>query len=470
MAYEYHKQCLPPKHTFHKLFGRYGKMVSAGTKRKRRERGNRVAAAVEDGRAKSAAEQRRLGTVVTSEVPNESLFVEDRKGKTKEALEKEFLEQAAEQRRAAKRARRAGPKPRKSEAAISRAEETNRSAPGKKKKGFATVDMEILAKRKFDKPRGHVGNMSEVVRQKKIYNDGKEDVWMGKTAEIVAKEIGLNRRRIAEKMNTAHRTAPSVIHPSDGLSVNPTHADHQDKLGEALAKIVERDDEQTWAEEKMKFDPKILNEPREGEVADTGMNMDIQSDDSSDETEQPRFVKGVTGERKTRTQKHKEARKRAMASNIAKKKAKARRQLDLENIEKVSQEAQAASDKLSGMEKLRRLQENPPLPKKSDDPIFTKLAGQKVRNETASEPVPLSTELSECMRSVKMPVANPLLRDRFLSFERRGLIAPPKVLPKELWRMEQAKQQEALKDRRKRKGRGSRSNLTFWKKGKSVIQ
>lgn len=429
-----------------------------------------MAAAVEDGRAKAEAERRTLGTVVSATIPNKSLFYEDRKKKSKDTVQQESRERDAEYRRARKRSRRGGPKLRRSEAALARAEEANRSVPGKKK-GFGNVDMEILAKRKFDKPRGHVGNMSEVIRQKKIFTDGKEDVWMGETSQIVAKEIGLNRRRIVDKMNTAHRAAPSVIHPTVGLSINPTLTSHQDKLGEVLAKLVEIDDEEAWVEEKMKYDPKLLTESREGEVADTGMKMDILSDHASVESdEEPRFIKGVTGERKTRYQRNKEARKRVMASNIVKKKAESKRRVDMENITIVSEEAKKAADKLSGEEKRKKLLENPPLPQNVDDPIFSKLAGQKVRNEAASEPVPLSAELSESMRGVKMPVTNPLLRDRFLSFERRGLIAPPKVLPKEIWRMEQAKRQEALKDRRKRKGRGSRSNMTFWKKGKSVIQ
>lgn len=446
-------------------------MVSAGTKRKRRERGNRVAAAIEDGRTRTAAERRMLGKAITSDVPDAELFVEDRKGKAKDALNQELYQQAAEQRRAAKRARRTFPKMRKSEAALNKPDATSPvSVPGKKnKKGVGGVEIEILAKRKFDKPRGHVGNISEVIRQRKIFTDGKEDVWVGETSKLVAKEIGLNRRRIAEKMNTAHRSAPSVIHPAHGLSINPTHEDHQDKLGEALAHVVRKDDDNMWTDEKMKFDPALLRESREGEIADTGMKGDNIANDVEDSSDDDISIVKAVPERKTRSQRHKEARKREMASNIAKKRVNVRRRRDLENLEKVAEEAKKLAERLSGEEKLRKLRENPPPEKAVDEPVISRLSGQKVRNEAAVEPVTLSTELSENMRGVKMPVANPLLRDRFVSFERRGLIEPPKVLPKEVWRMEQAKRQDELKDKRKRKGRGSRSNMTFWRNGKRAI-
>lgn len=445
-------------------------MVSAGTKRKRKERENRIAAAVEEGRAKAAAERRALGTVVTPDVPDKSLFVEDRSGKSKDDLQQEFYQQAAEQRRAAKRARRNAPKVRKSESAIVRAEMGSISVPKHKKKTHATVDLEILAKRKFDKPRGHVGNVSEVIRQSKVFTNGEEDVWASETAKSVSEEIGLNRRRLTQKMNKRHRQAQPVIHPAGGLSMNPTYADHQDKLGEELARIVDHDDYNAFIEEKLKFDPALLKESTEGEIGDTGMKGDDSDAPDDDSDDEPPFAKAATGERKTQSQRNKEARKREMVANLAKKRAETKLEEDLDNIEVVAEEARQAAEKLSGEEKIRRRREITPLPRPVDRPIHKKLSGQKVQNENANVPIPLSSELSESMRSVKMPVANPLLRDRFLSFERRGIIEPPKVLPKELWRMEQAKRQELLKDRRKRKGRGSRSNLTFWKNGKSAVK
>lgn len=449
-------------------------MVSAGTKRKRRAKENRIAEAVEDGRHKTAAERKALGTKITRDVPDSSIFFEDRKSTSKAALREQFQHQAVEQRRASKKARRNAPKVRRSEAATLTANNTPKQGtlPGKKKKkGLATVDMEILSKRNFDKPEGHVGNISSVIRQGKSFTDGNEDVWMSETSKKVSKEIGSKRLHLTEKMNSAHRKAPSIIHPGVGLSVNPTHADHQDKLGEELAKIVQKDDAKAWDKKMMSFDPALLLESPDGEIADTGMKCDDNSNDyGEDDTEEPQAFHRAVSERKTRSMRHKEARKREMASNIAKKRTQARRVKDYENIQLVKIAAQEEADKINGVTKLRLLNENPPEAPAVDATVVSTIGGQKVRNEAAVQPVSLSNELSNSMRGVKMPVANPLLRDRFLSFERRGLIAPPKVLPKEIWRMEQEKQAELRRDRRKRKGRGSRSNLTFWKNGKRVIQ
>lgn len=447
-------------------------MVSAATKRKRRERGDRVAAAIEDGRMQISAEQETLGTTVTPDVPDAKLFTLDRKGNSKSDVQQELNRQAAEQKRASKRSRRANPKSRRSEAALMTLDGgVTKTKVGKKKKRFGNVDMEILAKRNFDKPRGHVGNVGEGMRLAKTYRDGKEDVWMGGMAKVVSQEIGLNRKRLVNKMNAAHREAASVIYPTSGLSINPTYRDHQDKLGEALAKVVKKDNADKWEREKMKFDPALLEESREGEVADTGMKVDTnEGGEWESEIEGEVAAQKVVPERKTRAQRNKEARNREMASNIVKKKTRARRAKDFENIERIAEEAKRIAEKISGEEKLRKLEQNPLPPKREDQPIIRKIAGQRVRDESACEPVALSTELSDAMRTVQTPVAMPMLRDRFLSFERRGLIEPPQVIPKEKKMMEREKQQNAYHVRRKAKGRGSASKLTFWRKGKRAVK
>lgn len=448
-------------------------MVSNATKRRRRERANRSAMEVEDRRNQAMAEKDTLGTVIGPDAPDAKLFSVDRQKTSHKDVQQELQAQAAEQKRDAKRSRRGKKKVRRSEAAIYRDDTAiAKHNKGKKRKGVGQVEKDILMKRRFDKPKGHVGNISEGIRAAKVYIDGKEDVWMGDMSKTVKKEIGSKRKHLVNKMNIEQRSAASVVPPSAGLSVNPRHEDHQDKLGEALSKIMKEDDEKNWALAKMRYDPLLREESREGDVGDTGMKVD---DEESSETEpledeeMERVAKAIP-ERKTRSQRNKEARKREMQRNIRKKRRNEKQALDFINIEAVAQEAIRLADKVSGEEKLRKLKENPPPPKPTDAPVTGKIAGQIVRNEAALEPYCLSAELSEAMRNIEMPVANPMMRDRFLSFERRGLIAPPKVLPKEVWRMEQAKRQEQLKDRRKRKGRGSASKLTFWKNGKKAIK
>lgn len=447
-------------------------MVSTATKRRRRERGNRVAAAIEDARIETLAERTTLGTTITPDVPDAKLFTLDRKGSSKTDVQQELNKQAAEQRRGSKRSRRGNQKVRRSEAALMRADAgVTKMKMGRKKKEVGNVDTKILEKRKFDKPKGHVGNVSERILLSKIHKDGKDDVWMGEMSRAVAQETGLNRKRLTEKMNAAHRKAASVIHPGSGLSINPIHEEHQDKLGEALAKILKKDDEDLWDREKMKYDPALLEESTEGEVGDTGMKVDANNENDQESEEEREFLaQKLVPERKTRARRNKEARKREMVGNIAKKRTHARRAKDFENIELIAEETRRLAEKISGEAKQRRLERKPAPYKRIDQPVLKKIAGQKVRNETDFEPVALSSELSETMRNVKVSAAHPMLRDRFLSFERRGLIEPPEVLPKEMWRMEQAKRQDLLRDKRKRKGRGSASNLTFWRNGKRAIK
>lgn len=446
-------------------------MVSAGTKRKRRARGNLVAAAIEEGRRQARAEKKALGTTVTPDVPDSALFIVDRKGQTKEEIKRLEFDQILEQKRAAKRARRSAPKTRKSESASVSNEVVEKQGffAGKKKKtGVSTVEKGILSKRKFDKPEGHVGNISTTRREANKHLDGAEDVWTSEVSKQVSEEVCLNRKRLTSKMNFRQRRAESIIHPSSGMSVNPTYEDHQDKLGEALARIVQKDDLQEWDKKKMSFDPALLDESREGEVADTGMKCDANDTSESESDADEETCNRGAPERKTRAQRHKQTRKKIMAANVAKKRAERRRTEDMERLEQLTREADAESKRLNrtGKNRSKVLLTAP----KGQRPTLKKIGGQRVRNELAIDPVPLSEELADNMRGVKMPVANPVLRDRFLSFERRGFVEPPKVLPKEIWRMDKYKQQEAMRDRRKRKGRGSRSNLTFWRNGKRVIQ
>lgn len=450
-------------------------MVGASTKRRRRDKANAAASAVEDGMVARAAEVRALGTEVAATVPDAALFQEDRRGTSKGEMSEVLRAQLAEQVRAAKRAKRSAPRARKSEMALV----GNRSVKavygsnsGKKKRnGVAEVDMRILASKSFDKPVGHVGNVSEATRAGRVHADGKEDVWVSDLGRTMQAEKGVNRRRIEEKMNTSQREAISVIHPTHGLSVNPRFGDHQDKLGEALAGIVQKDDEHQWAKDKMAYDPALLNESTEGHVGDTGMRegSDVEENAMEDETLAKDVFKGVPA-RKSRGDRNRAARRRASDGNRLRKLALQKLLDDMSNIDTIAADAVVAADKLNGVTKLRELELNPPPKPTASMPVIGQIANERVQTEADAEPVTLSNELSLEMRSFKMPIANPVLRDRFLSFQRRGMIEPPRVLPKEAKQAKEAAYREAKRDRRIRKGRGSRSNLTFWRNGKSVIQ
>lgn len=453
-------------------------MVSAVTKRKRRERENRVAAAIEEARSQASAEQKALGTTVTKDASNTSLFVEDRRAISKDKIRDKFRLESAAQRRASKRARRAAPTQRRSEAASTLASTGAVTSaapppPRKNKARIPSTDAQILARRTFDKPEGHVGNKSVARREAKRYGNGRENVWESETAAAVKMEITDDRRHMVQKMNGRLRRAPAILMPDSGMSVNPTYEQHQNKLGEALAKVVAEEDEERYIDKKLSFDPALLQESRDGEVGDTGMKVDSEhpSDDEDDgDKDDMNAASCVVPERKTRAQRNKEARKREMAVNITRKRAEEKRQNELQNLKEVTKAAEKEADKLNGTTKLRRRAERVPIPLPVGRPVMKRVAGMRVRKETAAERIMLSNDLSKSMRTVKMAPANPILRDRFLSFERRGMIEPPTVIPKEVWRMQKEKRQEELKDPRKRKGRGANSDLSFWKNGKKSIR
>lgn len=451
-------------------------MVSAATKRKRRERQNRTAEAIEQSRQDVETEQRALGTAISENVPNVALFQEDRKGAKKEALAEKYAQDGREQRLAWRRARRQIPTVRRSEMAAEATVpmEAVKFAGGKKKRDIASVEKAILKKRKFDKPEGHIGNRSAKLRAAKRFVTGKEDVWTSETAVQVDKEISQSRKELVRKMTRRLRNSYAIVYPDAGLSVNPSYEHHQDKLGEALAKTVMEEDRKKWNEKKLSFDPAILKESEENVDALTGMRIDSLNEEKDsgsanapavdDEGEESDDGNKAVPERKTRSERNKEARKREMVSQIAKKRKDQRRREDLMKIEEVAQEALEEANKRNGVtKKLLKKQRVSAPGKKKDRPVFMRIAGQRVRKESVAEPFVLSEDLSESLRGVRVPNGNPLMTDRMLSFERRGMLEPPKVIPKELWRIEQERRQDELRDKTKRRGKHSRSNISYWK-------
>lgn len=440
-------------------------MVSAATKRKRRERENRTAALIEQARQHSQAERKALGTEVTQNASDELLFREDRKGETKESLRKKYIADGKKQLAESKKARRANPKPRRSEAAAVATPMEDITVPGRKKqRTLAPVEKAILTKREFDLPEGHVGNKSEAIRKAKLHADGKEDVWNGDVAKMVEEEITDSRKDMVRKLTRKMRRAPAVLYPGAGLSVNPSYEHHQDMLGEALARVVEQEDHDKWVADKLSFDPALLEEPGE-EEAITGMKLHDPVEATNENGDMDTFdpIARVVPERKTRTQRNKESRKREMQSNILKKRAAERQANDLINLTTVAKDALVTANKLHGITKKEARANRPRGPPRRELPVVKKIAKQRVRNERIAEPLTLSKDVSDSLRSAKMPRSNPMLHDRLLSFERRGMVEPPNVLPKEVWRMQQEARQEERRDKRKRKGRHSKSNISFWK-------
>lgn len=442
-------------------------MVSAATRRKKRERGNRVANDIEDGRRFSAAEKKLIGTSLGPKVPNSVLFQVDRKGHEKVDLKTSSVFKSREGRLEAKRAARANPRPRKSEFAAEAPGDMDVDAEisvpthGKKKKrDTGLVDDQILRKRflKGSKEDKETGDNSG----KPLNSDGEDDVWTSKLAEQVQSQISDRRRRLVKKASRRLRRAPAVIYPDAGISVNPAYEHHQDKLGEAVAAVISEQDNDRWNDQMLSYDPAILEESRAGEFGDTGMKTaDIE--DLPDEDDDLITTKNPVPERKTRKERNKEKRKRELASNIRKKRRDARQTADILNLDAIAVEAQAEADKLNGVTKKRLRRQHVHVVRRPTRPVRKRIAGRRVRTEAVAEPFALSEELSENMRSVQLPMNNPMLQERLLSFERRGMVEPPKVISTEIWRMEQERRRKENTDTRKRKGKHSKSDISYWK-------
>lgn len=454
-------------------------MVSAATRRKKRERENRVAKHIEDGRRLAAAEEKIIGTKLGPKVPNAVLFQVDRKGLGDSDGTKTSVFKSRQERLDAKRAARAKPRPRKSELAAEAPNgmdvdtEIARPAHGKKKKREAgLVDDQILRKHFLNKENAESRKADEKLG-KASGIDEYGDVWESELVEQVQSQITDRRRYLIKKVSRRLRRAPAVLFPDAGVSVNPSYGHHQDKLGEAVAAIVSEKDRMKWDEKLLSYDPAILTEGREGEFGDTGMKTDVgvttgqeeneKSAVASTEDESTHTLNNSVPERKTRRERNKEKRKREMESNIRKKRRESRQALDISQLETIVDEAREEADKINGVTKRKLRRQHVRVPLRPNRPVRKRIAGRRVRTEASSEPVALSEELSENFRSVQLPITNPVIQERFLSFERRGMVEPPKVVATDLWRMEQEKRRLENKDPRKRKGKHSTSNISYWK-------
>lgn len=440
-------------------------MGKGGTakRRRRQQKENVTSEAVLDGVAQAAAEERVLGIKVDGSVPNSALFVEDRSGVDKASVKAEIAQQEKQQRLERKRERRAAPAVRRSEAALantSRVKPIQARVPGKKKMRVAGVDLALIEKKNFKRRSKRAKDV--------IFG---RDVWNSDLAEDVKAQKGVVRKRVETKVNAAVRAAKTVLHPADGLSVNPTFEGHQDMLGEAVAAAIEKKDENEWQVRNARVNPQLLAQKQAAQEREDVEKLQEERMRETDEEEEEvandeeAILKRTAPERKTRTQRNREKRKKASDFHRSQKIAKRRMHEDFKNLEKIAQEAILEADKLNGEAKKRALAQNPPPKPDEGAPLLKEIAKEKVETEASARPITLSSELAINMRSVQMPISNPVVRDRFLSFQRRGLVEPSGVLRKEARQAEGERRRHELRDRKRRKGRGSRSDLSYWRQG-----
>lgn len=464
-------------------------MVSSATKRRRQKRANETAAAIEDSKRDASTEKKLLGVQVDSQAPDTSLFQLDRGGESKTALKEKTSRDAHAERLLLRRARRGDSasrallksKVRKSERFASTNNE-DQSMDGltfpegslKKSRGIGNVEKTILKKRTFDPDIHREKKKKDMERVKN--KPGTHDLWMSDIKKEVDEKISDSRKNFVKNTRRRHRRAKAVIFPDAGSSINPSYEHHQDKLGVALAKIVAEEERERIIDEKLSFDPELFKNENNVD-SETGMKIEANDkstdakndegdngDGDGDGDDNNDIITKSVPERKTKSQRNKERRKRELESAIAKKRRNEKQATDFDKLEELVEEAQEEADKVNGVTKRERHKQHVPVPNRNRHrPVFFKIAGQRVRKESDNEHVALSDELADNLRSVKVAPNNPLLKDRLLSFERRGMVESNKVLTKEMWRVRQEQKQDELRDKTKRKGKHSKSDISYWK-------
>lgn len=469
-------------------------MVSSATKRRRQKRANETAAAIEESKRDASIEKKLLGVQVDSKAPDTSLFQLDRGGENKAALKQKTSKDAHAEKLLLRRARRGDSasralvksKVRKSERFASKNDE-GQSMDGltypegslKKSRGIGIVEKTILKKRTFDPDIHREKKKKDMERVKN--KPGTHDIWMSDIKKEVDEKITDSRKNFVKNTRRRHRRAKAVIFPDAGSSINPSYEHHQDKLGVALAKIVAEEERERIIDQKLSFDPEMFK--NESNIdSETGMKIDANDESTNaknddgengdddddggddDNNDNNDIIAKSVPERKTKSQRNKERRKRELESAIAKKRRNEKQAADFDKLEELVEEAQEEADKVNGVTKRELRKQHVPVPNRNRHrPVFFKIAGQRVRKESDNEHVALSDELADNLRSVKVAPNNPLLKDRLLSFERRGMVESNKVLTKETWRVRQEQKQDELRDKTKRKGKHSRSDISYWK-------
>lgn len=431
---------------------------NGGRKQRRKQREREIADAIVDRRVTKSAQERTLGTAVDSQVPDSSLFVLDRtKLSRKQIVAEERLTNAI-----LRKQRRGAPKVRRSErsavAGGGSVPMTAVSCPGKKaKRGVASVDMNIIQRRDFP-----MKGVEKTI--KKRAGPAKMDLWEARDG---TESKSKTRKAVEVKMNLAVKTSTQVLVPGDGMSINPTLEAHQDALGEAVAEDVARKDRERWISESLRFDPAVLREP-DIQVADDQSDSDSNGGEEEGRSADP--VARVFPERKTRRERNKDSRRRQAEAVRARKLARVQQLMQIDHLEQIQEEAALEARRLEGVDAAERKKANEEARKLDANleaaPVHAALGGCAVPSEKMvdSAAVPLSSDLAENLRQVRMPGENPLLKERFLSTQRRGLIEPPDVIKKEKKQAKKDKRRAELKDPLIRKGRGAASKLTYWRK------
>lgn len=207
---------------------------------------------------------------------------------------------------------------------------------------------------------------------------------------------------------------PSIEITAPGNSYRPLSDDHQDVLGETVAKLIKMEDEKKFWKKKLAFDKsKIVPEI----TVDDEIKIESELEDANNEILETTSVP-VEWNKKTITDRNKEKRKSELGYELNEQKAKKRRLEDIDRLPEIINEIETKEAEIikEKEHKERIKEEYKSKPKKLG----------KYNFEDVPEDVLLTSEIPSTLRTLK--TQGNIYTDRFQSLQKRNIIEPRKLV------------------------------------------
>ncbi|KAJ8902829.1 hypothetical protein NDN08_006149 [Rhodosorus marinus] len=369
--------------------------VKKGTGKKRIKRANAAIERIEDDALAAEAEVRALGRKA-EQAKDSELYFTDKQPTGKEELRTKLYKDEKGKLR--------GQKVRRSEAALI-PNDNIKAIPDEKqfkaskplKDGIPNADQKIvkksIAKETWTQKRKRKPSQSR--NRYDVWSVPEEDADVGNWWKLPVKKKNLP----LDDEGASGRQTRDQVAPA-GASINPSFHDHQDLLGEAVSQVVRREHERDWVREKL-----YVGETEHDEAT----TSEHVTETKPDEAEDGPAPSKTAPEKKTRTERNREMRRKHSEQESELRKAKRKLRGDIERIEEIEKEIdESARPDADKVKKMRR------------EVVRRRIAGRKVPDREII--VPLTEELGKDLRRTK--VKGNLVRDKFVSLQRRGFAIP----------------------------------------------
>uniref|UniRef100_A0A7S3A4U0 Ribosome biogenesis protein NOP53 n=1 Tax=Rhodosorus marinus TaxID=101924 RepID=A0A7S3A4U0_9RHOD len=366
--------------------------VKKGTAKKRIKRANAAIEKIEDDALAAEAEVRAVGTKA-EQAKDSELFFTDKQPTGKEELRTKLSRDEKRNRR--------GRKVLWSEVALI-PNDNIKAIPSEKQFKAAKPSKDGIPKADQKRVKKSIAKETWTQRKKigpsqsrnsyDVWSVPEEDADVGNwwKLQVKKKNLPLDDKQGASGSQAGDQVAPP------GASINPSFSDHQNLLGEAVSQVVRREHERNWVREKL-----YVGETEHDKATIPQHLAEITPDKAEDG---PGSAK-TNPEKKTRTERNREMRRKRSEQESELRKAKRKLRGDVERIHEIEKEIEeSARPDADKVKKMRR------------EVVRRRIAGRKVPDREIT--VPLTEELGKDLRRAK--VKGNLVRDRFVSLQRRG--------------------------------------------------